>query len=205
MELNNKNHLRKTLQDKRAHYSTTYQESVSKQCCHTLTTLPLWQKSQHVAFYRAHKGEVDPEIALLTAHEQGKSCYLPILNPYQPNKLLFLRYQPGDPLVPNRYDILEPTFASNKVFLSWKLDLVCTPLVAFDSMGNRLGMGQGFYDRTFAYLNQSSIPQPRLVGLAYNEQQQAYLNPESWDIPLHTIITEQHVYQPGIPSCNIGS
>ena len=147
--------LRKTLRHYRQQLTPAQQQAASAQCCNTLISTPLWQKSQHIAFYLAHDGEINPETALLAAHQAGKTCYLPVLHPQQEKTLLFLRYQPGDELVPNRYGILEPVFASNKVFLTWKLELTCVPLVAFDDSGTRLGMGQGYYDRTFTYIKQN--------------------------------------------------
>lgn len=173
------------------------QQQASAQCCATLIATPLWQQSQHIAFYLAHDGEINPEAALLAAHEAGKTCYLPVLHPQQKKNLLFLRYQPGDTLIPNRYGILEPEFMSTSVFLTWKLDVACVPLVAFDSTGTRLGMGKGYYDRTFAYIKQNPQLTPTLVGLAYDEQQQSRLTRKSWDVPLHTIITETTLHQPG--------
>ncbi|MGD8594123.1 MAG: 5-formyltetrahydrofolate cyclo-ligase, partial [Gammaproteobacteria bacterium] len=71
-----------------------------------------------------------------------------------------------------------------------RLNLVLTPLVAFDARGNRLGMGGGYYDRTFAYLrHQHRWRRPRLAGIAYDFQQVDRLERSSWDVPLSTIAT----------------
>src|SRR5690606_40461575 len=64
------------------------------------------------------------------------------------------------------------------------------PLVAFDARGNRLGMGGGFYDRTFARAPRARTLRPRLVGLAHHFQQVASLPAEPWDIPLDAIATD---------------
>ena len=189
--------LRNTLRTYRQQRTPAQQQQASEQCCATLMATSLWQQSQHIAFYLTHDGEINPEFALLAAHKAGKTCYLPVLHPQQKKILLFLRYQPGDPLIPNAYGIPEPEFSSNRIFLTWKLEVACVPLVAFDDTGTRLGMGQGYYDRTFAYLKQNPQLTPTLVGLAYHEQQQPHLTRESWDVPLHTIITETTLYQPG--------
>ena len=59
------------------------------------------------------------------------------------------------------------TGASARCFL----DLVLFPLVAFDRSGNRLGMGAGFYDKTFeAVLRRTAWPGPKRIGIAYEMQ-----------------------------------
>ena len=65
------------------------------------------------------------------------------------------------------------------------------PLVAFDMRGNRLGMGGGYYDRTFAYLlNRRRWRRPILIGVAYEFQGVDSLTTRPWDIPLHGVATE---------------
>ena len=65
------------------------------------------------------------------------------------------------------------------------------PLVGFDRLGNRLGMGGGFYDRTFAFTAKNSSPSPKLIGLAYSFQELQAIKPQPWDIPVSGIVTEK--------------
>jgi len=66
------------------------------------------------------------------------------------------------------------------------------PLVAFDSSGNRMGMGGGFYDRSFAYLRQRrQWCKPHLLGTGFELQRIENLPCQPWDIPLHSVVTER--------------
>ena len=66
------------------------------------------------------------------------------------------------------------------------------PLSVFDTSGNRIGYGAGYYDRYIGKLIKSGI-QPTLVGMAYSVQQAAAVPAEPHDRPLGHIITENGV------------
>jgi len=99
----------------------------------------------------------------------------------------FAMYHDGDPLSLNRYQILEP---HSQPFLIEKLDIVLLPLVAFDEMGNRLGRGGGYYDRTFFAHAQGK---PFLLGLGYEEQGTRQLPNDPWDVKLDGVLTEHRL------------
>ena len=102
----------------------------------------------------------------------------------------------GTALARNRFGILEP--ASRRRDRARKpcaIDVVLAPLVAFDSEGNRLGMGGGFYDRTLARLGHlRHWRTPRLVGVAYDFQKVDALPAQDWDVPLDAVVSEREVY-----------
>ncbi|MDH5514996.1 MAG: 5-formyltetrahydrofolate cyclo-ligase, partial [Gammaproteobacteria bacterium] len=123
----------------------------------------------------------------------GKKIYLPVLVPFSDNRLWFAHFVPGDRLVYNRYGIPEP--ASRNLIKPTALDLVLTPLVAFDVHGHRIGMGGGYYDRRFAFLRQRTRwRKPRMLGIAYDMQKQERILSNAWDIPMDAIVTEQALY-----------
>jgi len=53
-------------------------------------------------------------------------------------------------LVPNRFTVLEPPATAPPITLE-AIDLVLAPALAVDLSGNRLGFGQGYYDRFLAH------------------------------------------------------
>ena len=67
--------------------------------------------------------------------------------------------------------------------------LVVVPLVGFDTTGQRLGMGGGWYDRSFAFRRAGPAP-PWLVGAGFSAQRVDALAGEHWDVPLDAICTE---------------
>ena len=93
-------------------------------------------------------GEISTDKLIKTLWAQDKHVYLPVLHPFNPNHLLFLRYLPDTPMLKNKFGIWEPKLNVQNVLPLDELDILFTPLVAFDKQGNRLGMGGGFYDRT---------------------------------------------------------
>jgi len=152
------------------------------------------KNSRHIAAYLTSDGEIDPLPLIQRLWKLGKKLYLPVLAPFAERKLWFARFEPGDRLVFNRYGIPEPE--RRRLIKPCELDLVFTPLVAFDSNGHRLGMGGAYYDHSFAFLGKRMrLYKPKLIGLAYEFQKQAAIHVNHWDIPLHAVVTETTIYR----------
>jgi 5-formyltetrahydrofolate cyclo-ligase len=153
----------------------------------------LFRFSRRIAFTLARDGEIDPMPLLRTAQQRGKACYLPVMNRLGEDRLSFRRWLPGQRLVKGAWGIPEPRLA--KACAPRFLSLVFMPLVAFDAAGNRLGMGRGYYDRSFAFKQRSQAKRPTLLGLAHECQRAERLEVASWDVPLGGIVTDQHWYR----------
>ena len=154
--------------------------------------LPDYKHARRIAVYMAVDAELDPEPFLKHARADGKEIYLPVLTGEA--SLHFQAYAAGTPLRPNRYRIPEPVDDPRTALRPADLDLVLAPLVAFDTRGHRLGMGGGYYDRSFAFLKDNHVGKPPLIGLAYECQKVAALPAERWDVPLAGVVTEQQFY-----------
>jgi 5-formyltetrahydrofolate cyclo-ligase len=153
---------------------------------------PLFLASQNIACYFAQDNEFDCGPMMEAVWAAKKNCYLPVLAEENHEGLQFALYQPEDTLCLNRYKILEP---ENKMFLpKEKLDLVLLPIVGFDLQGSRLGMGGGYYDRTFAFLYEKALQKPCLMGVAYECQYVEEIPLEPFDIPMGAVLTESRIY-----------
>lgn len=104
------------------------------------------------------------------------------------------RRQPGDALHNNCFGIPEPLPSIRRLIPARRLDLVTVRLLAFDDDCNRLGMGGGYHDRTFAFRKRHHrIDKPRLRGLAHAFQRVEQLPVQLWDIPPDGAIGERGV------------
>lgn len=190
-----RNTLRRAMRQQRRALSPQQQQAAALALDRILGRHPLFQKSQHIAIYLPNDGEMDLTPLLTRALSMGKRCYLPVLSPLYHNRLWFAPYTAESRLSLNRFGIPEPDCVHSQTRPVWALDLLLTPLVAFDGAGNRLGMGGGFYDRTLAYLERRRHwRKPVLLGTAHAFQQVAELPHESWDIPLGGVVTEKALH-----------
>jgi len=129
-------------------------------------------------------GEEADVCPLLTALDQrGHRVGLPrVVGPDAP--LRFLRWRPGDTLVPGYSAIPEPAADAEEVAPT----VLLLPLLAFDASGRRLGYGGGFYDRTLAALRARSAIEA--IGIAYAEQEVDSLPAADHDERLDWVVTE---------------
>lgn len=180
-----RNQLRQQIRKTRANLTALQQQQAEDSITQQALALIEERNAQHIALYLSFDGEISTEKLIKTLWAQGKQVYLPVLHPFNPNHLLFLRYLPDTPMLKNKFGIWEPKLNVQSVLPLEELDILFTPLVVFDKQGNRLGMGGGFYDRTLQHWQKSSfIP----VGLAHQCQQVEQLPTEAWDVPLHQIL-----------------
>ena len=154
--------------------------------------LPLMSRSQRIAAYYSIGGEVDCQFVIQRAWDRGHKVFLPVL---RDEVLMFAPYLPDSEFLRNRHGIPEPISSNARFFRPGQMDVVLTPLVVFDELGNRLGMGGGYYDRSFRFMHhRNRWTRPHLVGLAYEFQKVPKLKACSWDVPLHHTVTEKQIY-----------
>lgn len=187
----NRVQLRKLLRSKRRSLSSSQQIQAAQQLYQQLAQHQLFRRAQHVAFYLASDGEIDPALLMREAWRRGKHVYLPVLARWPKTTMVFQRVRPIQQWEKNRFGILQPRWCVADQRSIWALDAVFLPLVGFDQQGGRLGMGGGFYDRCFAQLHQRNhLTTPQRIGLAHACQQVEQLPVASWDVPLHAVVTD---------------
>ncbi len=146
-----------------------------------------FQHASNIACYLPAWDEVDTLPVFWRSWRAGKRIFAPVIDADQ--RMHFARVGPETELVANRYGLLEPD--SDETIDARKLDVVIAPLVAFDSNGNRIGMGGGYYDRHFRFLrHRKHWFRPKLIGLAFECQRVGKILPNPWDIALYRVFTE---------------
>lgn len=176
--------LRQQMRETRQKLTVLQQQQAAQHITEQALKLIEQQQAKNIAIYLAFDGEISTQSLIKQLWQQDKNVYLPVLHPFVRGHLLFLRYLPDTPMKANKFGIFEPHLNVQNVIPLEQLDVIFTPLVAFDKQGNRLGMGGGFYDRTLQHWQQQRfIP----VGLAHQCQQVDALPVESWDMPLEQI------------------
>lgn len=178
--------IRQQIRQRRRELTPKQQAFSAQQIAERVATHPRIRVAQSIAVFLSFDGELDTAPLIKRLWRLGKRVYLPVLHPFSPGNLLFLRYSPDTSLTPNRFNILEPRLDVRQVLPLGDLEVVLAPLVAFDNAGQRLGMGGGFYDRTLQHWQRGG---PYAIGLAHDCQQVDPLPSEPWDISLPEILT----------------
>jgi 5-formyltetrahydrofolate cyclo-ligase len=136
--------------------------------------------------------EVDVHPLMSALAEQGARICLPAI--LDKTTIVFREYFPHAELIdmgfgtmgpPETAAVLDPT-------------VMLVPLVAFDGRGHRIGYGAGYYDRAIAGLHAKGIL-PRLIGVAFDCQEVAFVPDEPHDVRLAEMLTESglRAFEPG--------
>jgi 5-formyltetrahydrofolate cyclo-ligase len=140
-----------------------------------------------IACFLPMEDEVDTYPVFARAWRAKKRIFAPVID--RRGKMAFRRLDPETRLYRNSFGLWEP--ASQETIDPRQLDLVLTPLVAFDKNNNRIGMGGGYFDRCFAFLKpRRHWLRPKLFGLAFAVQEVEKIVPNPWDIRLYGIATQ---------------
>lgn len=170
-------------------------DALSDQDCMEMSTSILKKLLKTDAFLRAWKVGLYASVKneVITYPLIGKSAMLDkgvafpkITDPVQ--KQMVFRYVLGmNDLKTGTFGILEP---QDNTTVMEQPDVIILPVVAFDSMLNRIGQGGGYYD---VYLK--AHPKAYKIGLAYEFQKTESIPRKGWDVPLDLIITEEQIYE----------
>ncbi|MBJ9978013.1 5-formyltetrahydrofolate cyclo-ligase [Pseudomonas sp. S75] len=187
--------LRRALRNARRALTPVQQRQAARGLYRQLAQHPLFRRARHIALYLPNDGEIDPRLLLHEAQRRGKRTYLPVLHAWPRTRMVFQRFERGERLRRNRFGIEEPVVERKRQRPIWALDLILLPLVGFDELGARLGMGGGFYDRSLAYQNRrQSWKKPDLLGLAHECQKVPRLAQAQWDVPMRGTVSDRRWY-----------
>ena len=148
-------------------------------------------EAQRIGAYTAVNGEISLDPVIDFALKQGKEIYFPNLDQ---QALRFAPYFKDQKMRLNKYRIPEPDVDESEMLSPRALDLVMVPLAVFDAYRNRIGMGGGFYDRSFEFRRLESADKPVLMGVAHELQRVERIEPQSWDVRLDLVISDYAVY-----------
>ena len=150
-----------------------------------LLTNATLKRCETVAAYLNLPSEVNLSEFIRNAQRRGQSVCVPVVDATK--KAMEFRDLPVD------FERQRNRTEENLVLLTQKkrelieLDCALVPLLVFDSDGNRIGMGGGYYDKFF----KNPKTRPLLIGIAYEIQKAEKIIPQKWDVRMDMIATEQ--------------
>ena len=136
----------------------------------------LFQAAQTICLYNSLPDEVDTR-ALIDELKSQKRILLPSI---QDGDIVLHEYAPSDTLAEGHYGIQE---SQGRVFTDFgNIDLIVVPGMAFDTQGNRLGRGKGYYDRF--------LPKVRAhkIGLCFGFQYFEHIAHDIHDVKMDEVI-----------------
>ena len=137
---------------------------------------PAYQEAESLYAYLSYNQEVRTAPIIRRAMADGKRVAVPKVDE---GEMKFLWLTEESAVSDGYKGIPEP---ENGEEATDETALVLMPGLLFDSMGNRMGYGGGFYDR---FLSKEKHP---TLALCYDFQFVEYLETESHDIPVKTVL-----------------
>ena len=126
---------------------------------------------------------IDAEIDVVPIRDAGRSLGKRLFYPSMVTDEIRFLEDIGEPHRRGRWGIREPE-STRELERDAQDILFVVPGVAFDLRGHRLGRGYGAYDRALAKHGGYRI------GMAYEFQIVPALPRDSWDVPMHVVLTD---------------
>ncbi|MGI5901771.1 MAG: 5-formyltetrahydrofolate cyclo-ligase [Desulfitobacteriia bacterium] len=155
-------------------------------------SLPGYKDSSTVMVYLDFQEEVETTAIAENILETGKRLIIPFCQGQEilPCQIVDLTRD----IQKGKFGIREPRAGRLNPVDPREIDLVLVPGVAFDSQGNRVGFGRGYYDRFLPQLRADTL----LVGLAFSCQMAEKIEVEEHDVRMSLIVTEDGIIYPAV-------
>jgi 5-formyltetrahydrofolate cyclo-ligase len=171
----------------RRRLTPSQRDAASEIIADKVTRAPWFQRSNYIACYLPAPAEVNTWTIISRAWRMKKRVFAPLIE--KNRRMQFQEVTRESELILNDFGLHEPK--DGEIVTARMLDVVLTPLVAFDDECHRIGMGGGYFDTTFAFLrNRQTAFRPKMIGLAFACQNVEEIVPNPWDIRLFSVVTE---------------
>ncbi|MBI2664522.1 phosphoribosylamine--glycine ligase [Candidatus Woesearchaeota archaeon] len=177
--------LREKMRQLRDKLSSEQVRSNSSEITKKLLQLHEYEKAKTVMFYMGVNSEVHTDEAIRQALA-SKSVAIPVTD-QENRRIIAAQLESLEKLRPGAYGIPEP--AETKEISPEEIDIAVVPGIAFDSSGNRIGYGLGYFDK---FLKQTPATK---IGLAHESQIVDKIRAAENDVAVDKIITEKRTIE----------
>lgn len=175
----NKNELRQEIRLQKLSRSLYQNARESEDITQKLLAHPMVKSSRCILLYHPLNDEVDTKPLINILAEQGKTILLPKVTGEESMELRTFRTCKD--MKEGGFHIMEPT---GPIFNNYpEIDLALIPGMSFDSQGNRLGRGKGYYDRFLKHL-----PHTYKIGICFEFQKREHIPTTDQDVKMDEII-----------------
>ena len=156
-----------------------------KEITRVLLTNATLKRCKTIAAYLNLPSEVNLSEFISKAQKRGQNVCVPVVDATK--RVMEFRDLPAD------FERQKNRTEEDRVLLTQKkrelkeLECALIPLLVFDSHGNRIGMGGGYYDKFF----ENPETRPVLIGIAYELQRAEKIIPQEWDVRMDMIASER--------------
>lgn len=181
-----KSFVRKEIREKRENLSEGEKEKLSSQIIKRFfeNISPYLEKAQVIMSYMDFKNEVSTGEINRKLIEMGKTVLIPRVSE---DKSRIIPVVFNGEFKKGNFGILE---SKGNDFTEKNIDIVIVPGVAFNTRGERIGFGRGYYDK---FLNSFGETKPLKISLAYDFQVDDRFFGEEYDEKIHILITESKI------------
>ena len=185
--MKSKNQLRNLYQNKRENFSINEIEDLSILISNKCLEIPIWHlENFHIFLSILIKKEIDTSPLLSVIMGKDKQAIIPRI--MESKRLEHVLLTDQIILKNNPLGIPEP---QNGIIISPKIiDVVFIPLYIFDSKGNRIGYGGGYYDRFLKECKKDTIK----IGLSLFDPVKNIKDLSDFDVKLDYAVTPETIF-----------
>jgi 5-formyltetrahydrofolate cyclo-ligase len=184
-----KNELRSQYKALRKNLSEAEIEEKSLAIANGVLALDIWDKTYfHVFLPIEEQKEVNTEFLLHLLSGKDKEIVIS-KSDFSTRKMTHFLLTDNTKIKKNEYNIPEPVDGIEVP--SSKIQVVFVPLLAFDTLGNRVGYGKGFYDQFLSECQPETIK----IGLSFFEAENSIIDIFEKDVRLDFCITPKKCYR----------
>lgn len=172
----------------RASLTDSEKEFFDSRIIFSLINSRLYRESNLILTYVSFGSEINTLPLIEHALKNGKRIAVPKCID---NNMCFCEIHGTNDLVSGKFGILSVKEDNTDYIFDFSSALCVVPGLSFDSNGNRIGYGGGYYDRFLCDKNITS------VGLTYERCISRIIPTEEFDIPVDYVITESSLKKGG--------
>ena len=190
--MSDKHSIRKAILARLKALDAAQRESRGRRAVERLLAARAYLDAKTVMAYVSFGSEFPTDALLQACFHDGKTLGLPRAHKDLSMTVHAVAHLDTD-LERNALGLQQPLGARPEIGVD-RIGLVVTPGIAYDTKGNRLGRGAGYYDRFLSRFRAHSA-RPVICALAFECQIVDAIIPQAHDCPLDMILTEDRTIQ----------